>query len=464
MTRYYWLALANLLAAFGGGMVLGKGIGVLKGTLFEEGSVLAFFVGTVVGLVFLQWFPPRWAALSARWFSIGGAVASLGLLALFAAFAVQDKLVGEAAYPFFAVLSLRFALWFYSRVLRAGAAAGQQQRIAWVELGYYVGMSLGLIIWGVFGLALGMVPALIVDAILQLAAGIIDLFTHHAPDPATEQQATDVLEVEADSVGPPLVDRLLEPGGGAEGMEARSGVVVSVAVPEAVLLARPVGYRWYWRMSGAVVLSTVGVQVVTFSVSHQLTEQFAPYVLASFYLGVAIAAALCRATTVRLTWLGAGAGQPGRATIRATVRHVPRAYSFALVAALLATNLGVGIFGIALWGWGTILQSNGAALPENAPLELSMLGPGEILLIGHVGLAALIYEILALALLDRIGEEDGGPQVVRTYGLMGVGSAVSLWALGVAGCSPVAWAMAVGGCILPAVLLVRRRNETIQQE
>src|SRR5262245_16530583 len=146
MIRYYFYALANFLAAFGGGVILGKGISVLNGTMFEGGSILAFFVGTVLGLVFLQLIPKRCSVRLARWFSVGGALASLALLGVYLNFAVDGRLGGRVASCFFALLSLRFGLWFYSRVMRAGAAAGRDQKIAWVELGYYLGTSMGLVI------------------------------------------------------------------------------------------------------------------------------------------------------------------------------------------------------------------------------------------------------------------------------------------------------------------------------
>ncbi len=404
---------------------------------------------------------------------------------MFAGNALDDRLTGKTADWFFAVLTLRFALWFYSRVLRAAAVAGRKQRIAWVELGYDAGMSFGLVIWGILGLAVGMVLALLVDAALQLAAGVLDIWAHRVP--AAVDQIPQGLEAQADSVKP--VDEPLRPEGQDGRVDDPGRPLVDVRG------TRPLNYRWYWKMAAAAVLLTVGIQIVAFSASHQLTEQFAPYVIAAFYIGVAAAAVVCRATEARLQWptglatirgridgvimrsmirpaailrdglhdfrLGKSRRQPLDEAVKrqlATGRALP--VQFSLVAVLSAVSLGIAIFGVARHGWGTILI-NGAPLPTKSTLVLSMLGQGETLLLACVGLSALFYEILALALLERIGEEDAvaGVRVVRTYGLMGVGAAVSLWVFGRLGMSPIAWSLAVTGAVLLSIVLVWRRNE-----
>jgi hypothetical protein len=75
--KYYLYALSNLIAAFGGGMILGKGIRAINTSIFQGGSILAFFVGTIFGLLFLQVIPKNISNSIARLFSFCGAISSL---------------------------------------------------------------------------------------------------------------------------------------------------------------------------------------------------------------------------------------------------------------------------------------------------------------------------------------------------------------------------------------------------
>ena len=154
-----------------------RGVDIIDTPYLKGGSILAFFVGTALGLVFLKLIPKKISKPFARWFSICGGITSLILASIFLTYANNNVLSGIFAVAFFFLLSVRFAFWFYSRVIRASTVAGQQQRIAWVELGYYSGIILGLIIWKFFGIELTMDFALIIDACLQLVAGSIDLQT-----------------------------------------------------------------------------------------------------------------------------------------------------------------------------------------------------------------------------------------------------------------------------------------------
>ena len=47
--------------------------------------------------------------------------------------------------------------------------------------------------------------------------------------------------------------------------------------------------------------------------------------------------------------------------------------------------------------------------------------------------AACLYEVLSISFLDRIGYEEnklnGSGMIMRTYGLMGLGAAVSFWTM-----------------------------------
>lgn len=55
--RYELFSIANLLAAFGGGMILGRGMKVIVNSFLQGGTILAFLIGTVLGLVFLFLLP-----------------------------------------------------------------------------------------------------------------------------------------------------------------------------------------------------------------------------------------------------------------------------------------------------------------------------------------------------------------------------------------------------------------------
>ena len=57
--NYYFFSLSNLIAAFGGGLILGKGVGIINLPYLQGGSILAFFIGTIFGLLFLQFIPER---------------------------------------------------------------------------------------------------------------------------------------------------------------------------------------------------------------------------------------------------------------------------------------------------------------------------------------------------------------------------------------------------------------------
>ena len=173
MNRNIALGFANFLAAFGGGTVLGAGVSVLKGTVYNNSSVLAFFVGAVIGIALLRWLPTKMAERLSDWLSILGGCSSVVLFAILGSGVVVTK--DPWATVFFAVLTIRFAFWFYSRVLRAANVARSPNNISWVELGYYSGIILGLVVWKLLGVSISFAIILVIDAILQIIAGIIDI-------------------------------------------------------------------------------------------------------------------------------------------------------------------------------------------------------------------------------------------------------------------------------------------------
>ncbi|MBV9576709.1 MAG: hypothetical protein JO149_08815 [Gammaproteobacteria bacterium] len=409
--RYYLFSLSNFLAAVGGGMILGKGVATIQIPALQGGSLLAFFVGTVIGLIFLQTTPKRFSNLFARWFSISGGTTSLILFGIFVTYEVNKTLSGKVAILFFILLSLRFGFWFFSRVLRAAAAAGQQQNIAWVEFGYYAGVISGLVIWLLLGIDIGMAYALLLDAFLQFGAGLLDIFANRIPKPL-EKITSESKTVEEKQAAPAIVHH---------------------------------SKIWSWRLAIAVMLLTVGVQVIVFNLAHQVSSQFSPYMLAIFYLGAAVSAIFCKKFNIRLEW----------------VLHTAKSHSYAAI--FLGKSeinkklnlLGITVFSALCVAAAIVLVNQHIGIANNQGIKT-------FCLLALVFIATFSYEILALALLDRIGlEEKDAPQqnmVLRTYGLMSIAAAISLWLLQLVHSSLFYLILTLVGCFLFTFLSIWRRN------
>lgn len=409
--QYYLFSFSNLLAAFGGGMILGKGIGIIDIPILQGGSILAFFVGSVLGLFFLQFFPKKLAALDSSWFSLFTAFVSLTLLYIFKNFAAHEKLAGTYAIIFFVLLSVRFGFWFYSRVLRAANAAGKQQKIAWVELGYYLGMILGLIIWKFIGIEIGLVFALTLDAILQCAAGFFD-----------------------------LLSRKMYPSTLAPSSEINPG--------KAILNNK--NNLWSWRLASSVVLFTVGAQVIIFYLAHQVSEWFSSYIIAFYYMGVSLAALTCKKFKIQLGWKNKNLSL-GNAVIYSDTNN--KEIRFLMASILSIVGVLFTIIGIVHWNWGDVGHHD----------PINLFNRGEYFLLFLVTLSGFFYELIALAILDRIGLEDylsnKKSMIVRTYGLMAVAAAVGLWMLGVMKISLTSLIVALIICFIVATIAIWKRKE-----
>lgn len=351
----YSYAFSNFLAAFGGGLILAKGMNVIGIPYLNHASILAFLIGTVLGLIFLQSIPSHFSIHFSKWFSVCGSACSFILLGIFIKFNIHEKLFSFSGIFFFILLSLRFSFWFYSRVLRAAKVAEKQQSLAWVEFGYYSGIILGLILWTFIGTNYSLVPALIIDGFLQLSAAIIDT-----------KSAKKVLSARSEKI---LLENNLE-----------------------------TERAWGTRLILSVVLLTVGVQVIIFNQTENLTQIDSAYILATFYLGAAIAAFVFKKYKFEIFWEKI-------------------------------------IFYYPILSW----QTKGAIKQVNAFLFflLCVLSVFMMLLNIYIYLfvfaAAFFYEILALGLFDRMGQEDKNKQskmVIRSYGLMGINSAITFWILG----------------------------------
>lgn len=403
-TRYYLFSSSNFLAAIGGGVVLGKGIGTLNIPYLQGSSILAFFVGTVFGLMLLQFSPKKFANLFSRWFSICGGLTSLILLGIFLSYADNEKLSGTIAIIFFVLLSLRFGFWFYSRVLRAAIAAGQQQNIAWVEFGYYAGVIVGLVLWIFLGIDFGLAFALIIDAVLQVSAGLLDLLANRLPEPV-ENTSPSVSSVK------------------------NSNDYVNASI---------------WRLAIAVMFLTIGVQVIIFNIAHHVSDYLSPFILASFYLGVAISAVLCKRFNIRLEW-NAGNRDRRYAMIHFGLLNKNK-LSFLSGAILAGLSVAMVVLTALYWRLETV----------------SSLGAKEFFILSFILIATFLYGILELAIIDRIGLEEKNTtqsgMVLRTYGLMSIAAVVSLWLLETTKSSLLGLSLTLGICFLLTVVMIRKRK------
>lgn len=399
--QYY--ALSNFIAAVGGGLIMGKGVAAIDEPILQGSSLLAFFVGTVFGLIFLQLTSEKISRIFARCFSISGGITSFILLGIFLSYATNEKLTGYPAILFFILLSLRFGFWFYSRVLRAAAVAGQEQRIAWVEFGYYSGIITGLIFWIFLKINIGMIVALLIDALLQFSAGILDLFSKPL------QPSSRI----SNSIG--IENQLIE-----QSLHDKKHQKV-----------------WLWRLATAVAFLTVGVQVIIFNLAHRVSSEVSAYILAIFYLGAAISAYLCKRLKVRLEW-NLTSRKKGQAIIYFGNTNKPK-LNFLLAATVAALGITFIMVDILYW-------------PMNNNLPYCLLI--------FVFITTFIYGTLELAILDRIGlEEKNSPHrgmILRTYSIMSLGAAISFWMLGMTKSSLMGLSVTLSLCFLFTILAINK--------
>lgn len=396
-SRYYLFSLSNLIAAFGGGAILGKGVGVIDLPLLHGDSILAFFIGTLLGLVFLQGIPEKFSKPIAKFFSINCGLTSLILFYIYQIHSSESKLEGKAAIIFFILLCIRFAFWFYSRVMRASEASGHQQSIAWVELGYYLGMGLGLILWKLIGINVGLGAALLIDACLQFFAGILDYRSNVFPKPIIQKQK------QSTPINPPTTHNTL----------------------------------WCWKLASAVIFFTIGIQIVIFNSSHYVLETLSANMIGIFYFGVATAAFICNHYKIYIAW---------DAHNKFAYIHLKNSnIRFSLTWFSLISALAV------------IATAYYATLNDDSVLN-------DLFVYFFVFTAAFFYEVISLVILDRLGYEEkmihSSGMIMRTYGLMGLASAVSLWILGFLDYYFIGSTLTVVLCVAFSLLFISRRDET----
>ncbi|MFC3908555.1 hypothetical protein ACFORL_05630 [Legionella dresdenensis] len=371
-SRYYLFSISNLIAAFGGGLILGKATDVIKTPYLHGGSILAFFVGTILGLLFIQLLPKKLSKTIAPSFSVGCSLVSVILFYVYYNYSQNHYLSGYPSVIFFILLTLRFTFWFYSRVKRASESSGYQQSIAWVEFGYYAGMVLGLIFWKILNLDVSLEMALLIDAAFQFIAGSIDIYsfslkTRPANISASPAQTVKVEQFSSD---------------------------------------------WCSRLSKSVIFLTVGVQVVIFSAAHYLSQTISTYLLATFYFGVAVAAFVCNRYKVFLSWNKDHDYAAMLYTNKQNIR-IP----LLLVLAIIFLNISAVCYEI------------------YSDMSVHETFFNVIIVCVLVFLAAFAYEAISLSFLDRIGYEEealnSSGLVMKTYGLMGVFSAIGFWILNI---------------------------------
>lgn len=393
--RYYLFSLANFIAAIGGGMILGKGVAAIDIPALHGSSILAFFVGTVVGLGFLQFTPERFSKIFARWFSLMGGMTSLILFGIFVAYSTNEKISGSIAVIFFILLSVRFGFWFYSRVLRVATTAGQQQNIAWVEMGYYSGVIVGLILWKFLGIEITMAAALLIDSFFQICAGMLDLYVQRTEQITTASQNNN---------------------NNPKPIETHHTTI------------------WLWRLAFAVIFLTIGVQVIIFNLAHQVSDDFSPYVLAIFYLGAAISAFLCKQFNIQLDWPSSVKNKAGYASIFYGSNN--KNFSFLLGSILSAMSVAIVILNVIYWQSNTWLLT----FVFCSTFFYSIL---ELAILDRIG-------------LEKKNSPQRG-MVLRTYGMMSVAAVLSLWILEMTQSSLIGLSITLGFCFILTIWTVRKR-------
>jgi hypothetical protein len=383
------LASANFLAAFGGGAILALSEKAFK---TPGDTIKTFLIGSTLGLGLLFFLRAKLAARInsiGGWFAIAGGAVSLIAAAIFSQHWKCDNSVDYGAWSIYLLLSLRFSLWFVARVQRPDIAAGRHQKIGWVELFYYLGIILGLSITGYLQppessasqrISHFILTVLIMDGLLQWLAGGLDLVAQRGSLRAADSSLT--------QAPAPL----------------------------------PYNLSWYTRAVVAVVALTIGTQAMTFSfkgiIQYVLPAALKPkssFVLVSFYTGVACASVIYSLKKIQLEWPYATEKYARFATVFFGEGVGRQRIAFHWLSAIGAAFLALVLLG--------------SQLSIQAGQFLSSFKL--IVFLIFIAIASVIYEILALALFDHIGEEmkrlNRGGMVALAYGFMGLGMLITIF-------------------------------------
>jgi len=408
------LALANLLAAVGGGRVLSAAKGVTGLAVLGSGSLLALLAGNALGLGLLlavRRIPQRRALIGLSLGAVLSSVVLLGVVWLGTPPALVERtgiaarpghasLAGAMAWVFFASLVGRCALWYAGRSVRAGlAAAWHPSWLAVAESAYFLGFIVGLLL-GPVAMAgyRGVVGALLLDALLLLVVAGCDL---------SQQRAA------------PAPARPAPPPPGHTSAHDRAA---------------------FWRLTAAFGAATLACQVVVLHVADALAQADRPALagradqtVAAFYGGVALGAAVCAG--VRPTLEREEGAQRG-VTLHAAGRAVRVGVAPLVALAGLPTLLGVCGLASAVgrdtaWTW-----------PIGAAPSFAAIGVG-----------AAVFEVVVLATLASVRRAGDG-LVALAFGIAATTAALGLFLMLLGGVHLPGWAaIIVGGLSLAAWLL-----------
>ncbi len=407
------LALANLLAAVGGGRLLSAAKGVTGLAVLGSGSLLALLAGNALGLGLLLAVrrAPQGRALIGL--SLGAVLSSVVLLGVVwlgtppalveragsAARPGHAPLAGAVAWVFFAGLVGRCALWYAGRSVRSGlAAAWRPSWLAVAESAYFLGFIVGLLL-GPVAVAghRGVVGALLLDATLLLVVVGCD----------TSQQRT-----------APARARPAPPPPGPTTAHARAA---------------------FWRLTTAFGAATLACQVVVLHVADTLAPAGWPALagradqtVAAFYGGVALGAAVCAG--VRPTLEREGDAQRGVA-LHAAGRVVRVGVAPLVALAGIPTLLGV-------WGLAPAVRGE-TTWPIGA-------GPS----FAAIGMGAAVFEVVVLAVLASVRRAGDG-LVALAFGIAATTAALGLFLMLLGGVRLPGWTTIIAGGLALAAWLLR---------
>ena len=412
---------ANMLAAIGGGRVLSAGTGITGLAVLGSGSILALLTGNALGLG-LQIALRRFSSSRAlAWLSISTVLSSLSLLAIvwIAASPLanagsatvwnggRSTLSQPAAWLFFLGLIARCALWFTGRSLRSGLAASLRSSwLAFTEAAYFLGFIIGLLIGPVFLPDIGsVVSALLLDILLLSLVAAGDFFRWRLFDAALQ-------------------------------------LPIQQKPRELVPLTQPS----FWRLTAAFSAATVACQVVVFHCADVLAQTrrsiipaWSDLTIASFYLGVALAATCCAHARPALQ----------RGTYRTP--HIvlwPAARTVRIPLLLLIALVSV----LTLTGMAGLTTTAARGTPWNALVLLSL---------AAIGVGAGLFEIVVLSVLGRI-RSGGSGAVALAFGVAATTAAVALFLMLLGNLHFPGWALTiVVGFTLTIYLLWRAQGQSL---
>lgn len=367
------LASANFLSAFAGGAILRQQEGIKQALQGADLDVVLYglLLGYVLGIVVIKLL--TWKRLSDV-FGLGVLVnVSVSSRAAFTSFCCALTSAGllfailnagtTSRWIFGSLLAVRFAFWYATRSFRSEAAAGHNQRLAWVDLLFYLGMILGL-----FWTQTEYTPVKLLmvvlgyDIALQLLGAAFDYFSG---------RMLTVTEVESAWKDEPLESSTFH-------------------------------FGQYLQLTAAIVALTVGTQIMLLEFGRLIKDGFQFHMtLASTYGGGAIAAFLYGLVTVKLGW---NEGGHGVVSVGARTRF----FRFDFLAAV---SVGIAILAV-------VMNMPGMQAPQLFR---------NLLLVLLLAASIFVYEILALCIFDYLGKKvkKAGKAgfVALTLALMGLGGA-----------------------------------------